>query len=270
MVEKKVDENKDLKAVAAKVVKVMAEVEKVAKGSTNKEHGYKYASIVDVVAAIRGAMVKHKLAMFPIQGDASLVEKEKGSSGSVLRLMTIPVEFLFVDAETGASQKVRIHGQGMGYDDKLAYKAATGATKYALLETFCLPTPDEAEEDKNLKDPAGKKRPEDSKGTSTGEDEKKSSGGEMKAAFVHVKAQFDRAVKLASEEYAGGLLEETSRYEKDGEVKRAGSQNLEAFKAALKAGTIPVRAAWAIGFEMKARMDKAEGATPTDEDDTSF
>lgn len=110
---------------------------------------YKYAGEADVIAAIRPAMVEAGIVVYPL--GISIVSQEErigeakaskypGSepkppsvSTHVLALYT----FRFAH-DSGTFIDACALGEGLDVGDKAAYKAATGAFKYALRQTFCV------------------------------------------------------------------------------------------------------------------------------------
>ena len=72
-----------------------------------------------------------------------------------MTVATLVVEFTFIDAETGETESFTVVGEGQDSGDKAVYKALTGATKYALMKTFLIPTGDDPERDEE--EPGGEK-----------------------------------------------------------------------------------------------------------------
>jgi hypothetical protein len=63
------------------------------------------------------------------------------------KIYTLTVEYTLYDGESGEEMKFTILGQGEDSGDKGTYKAMTGATKYALMKLFLIPTGDDPEND---------------------------------------------------------------------------------------------------------------------------
>jgi hypothetical protein len=114
---------------------VMGEIENVPKNGYNSFHKYNY----DLIKAIRP-----KLAEAGIMLISSVTNHDIRDAGdSILTILSI--QYTITDGEN------EIHFQGIGYGsdkgDKGAYKAMTGALKYALMKTFLVDTGDDPEGD---------------------------------------------------------------------------------------------------------------------------
>jgi hypothetical protein len=133
-------------SLAAKLVAVMAAVATVPKRGRNTFHNYDYATEADVAEAVRHAMVEAKLAMIP-----SLIEIREREvttrSNKPEIVTTVIMDYLFVDAETGATLHFRMAGAGQDVSDKGLMKAITAASKYAELKSFHLSTGDDPDAD---------------------------------------------------------------------------------------------------------------------------
>lgn len=116
------------------IIEVMKEVGyvqkegKVSFGKTN----YKYAGEADLISALRPAMVKHGVMMF-----CSGVDEIKVVDSRVL------ARYRFTFQKGEESFNVYALGEGADSGDKASYKAATGALKYALRQTFIIETGDD-------------------------------------------------------------------------------------------------------------------------------
>jgi hypothetical protein len=136
-----------------KLAAVMAAVERVPKNGENKFHGYKYATEADLSDAVRASLARYGVMLIPSveKVEWTKVPTQKGEE----RLATLTVKFTATDGKTDLSFVVIGEGQDRG--DKATYKAMTGATKYALLKLFLIPTGDDPERDEN--DPPPKRAP---------------------------------------------------------------------------------------------------------------
>lgn len=150
-----------------KLAEVMAEVERVAKHGRNDFHKYDYATESDIVAAVRSAMAARGIMMIPHVRSLNWRQTEKGSP-----IATMAVEFRVTDGDTHLSFVMIGEGQDTG--DKATYKALTGATKYALLKLFLIPTGDDPERDEpGRRSPAPYKKSDLTRGAA-GKEEKPS------------------------------------------------------------------------------------------------
>jgi len=117
----------------AKMVRVMASMERVPKRGRNAHFNYDFVTDGDVLDAVREALVAEGIAFFVSFNEA--VQREKG-------ITTGSFTLTFADAETGQTHDVQWVGEGQDIQDKGAAKAATSAVKYALLKTFLISTGD--------------------------------------------------------------------------------------------------------------------------------
>ncbi len=133
-----------LKNLAAKMIHVMREVEFIQKNGFNKFYQYKYATEADVAAALSHAMEKHNIFMFSSVLDRQC-EKYQTRSNKEAFLITVKLQVVFIDADSGETFISTFFGDGAGSDDKGVYKAITGAQKYALMKTFLVESGDDPE-----------------------------------------------------------------------------------------------------------------------------
>ncbi len=130
--------------IANKILNVMTKIGPIIKDKTNTEKGFDYASIAAVIIKAREAMIEEKIIMIPIKVE-QIVQKGNDT--------TISMIYRFYDAE--ANEKgvneyidVNIPGEGCDKDGWAVYKALSGAYKYAITQTFAIPTVDDAEKSK--------------------------------------------------------------------------------------------------------------------------
>jgi hypothetical protein len=136
------------KNLAAKMVDIMKAVGYIRKSGTNQAQGYKYVMATDVADAVREEMAKNNVSMVP-----SMVEVvgEGLTPSGKQTLLTLRFTWTITDGDTGELFSFQSIGTGSDSSDKAAYKAATGALKYALLTAFLIPTGDDPENDSNDK-----------------------------------------------------------------------------------------------------------------------
>ena len=128
-----------MKNLAAAMCKVMAEASHVQKTGKNSFHGYNYASDEDLLRVLQPAMVKAGLAMFPSGITQTDRQLDKGKTCT-----DVHVEYTIIHS-SGESITIQAVGRGIDKEDKGPYKAMTGALKYALRQTFLVPTGDDPE-----------------------------------------------------------------------------------------------------------------------------
>ncbi len=135
------------KKLASKLAEIMGEIGRITKGGTNSAQGYKYVMASQVADAVREKLAAHNVIMLPVGADVV----ESGRTPSEKQsLLTIRFTWRFVDGDSGETLDFQSIGTGADSGDKAAYKATTGAIKYALLTAFLIPTGDDPENDAAL------------------------------------------------------------------------------------------------------------------------
>ena len=125
-----------------KLAAVMAQVEKVPKNGHNDFYNYDYATEADITDAVRSAMAQQGVMLIPSVEDVQWKDMPT-KSGAVERLATLRVCFTVTDGVD--KMEFRVLGEGQDRSDKATYKAMTGATKYAILKLFLIPTGNDPE-----------------------------------------------------------------------------------------------------------------------------
>ena len=127
--------------------KVMAEIGHVGKDSKNEQQGFKYRSIDAVYNAINPLLGKYGIFLAPeVLGKTR--EERTNSKGTVLAFTCLRMRYTFY-APDGSSVACVVEGEGMDSGDKSSNKAMAVAHKYALLQTFCIPTEEAKDPDAN-------------------------------------------------------------------------------------------------------------------------
>ena len=135
-----------MKAIAGKLVQVMAECSQVRKNGLNDFHHYKYATSADVLEKVNAALVKFKIASI-VTPEVLQSSEVQNSKGNVEQRVTVRITVTLLDADSGES--VQLVGLGSGQDggDKAVMKAQTAAIKYAFLMGLAISTNDDPEAD---------------------------------------------------------------------------------------------------------------------------
>jgi hypothetical protein len=134
------------KTLVKKLVKVMQQVQYIQKRGHNKFHNYTYATEADVAEKVREVLAENNVVMIPNMLSHEIMEKTN-RSGNVEYIVTVNMEFSFMDGDSDETITYHMSGQGQDAGDKGIYKAITGAQKYALMKAFMLPTGDDPEAD---------------------------------------------------------------------------------------------------------------------------
>ena len=129
---------------------VMSDVGFVGKNQKNTAQGFKFRGIDDMINALYPALVKHGVFMAPeVVKEEHVLQEVVRSSGKngIDKHVHILVKYTFY-AEDGSSVAVGpIAAEGLDSGDKATNKALSAALKYALIQTFSIPTEDMAEAD---------------------------------------------------------------------------------------------------------------------------
>lgn len=131
-------------ALVAAVAAATGEIGAVAKSGRNTHDRYTYSSDEDFARAVQPVMARHGLALVPIQMDADWYDTQTGK-GRTMRGCVLRVRWLLMHSG-GGTQELCTIGEGIDRADKAAFKAQTGARKYALRLAFQTPTSDDAEQ----------------------------------------------------------------------------------------------------------------------------
>lgn len=140
-------------AVYEKILNVMNEVGYLNKDGfveTGKGKGYKALTDEKVLTAIRPVMVKHRLVMLPIKTEHRRIdEKVKDYQGNekTNRITDVDMTFRIIDVDDPTSFiDVVSSGTGVDTQDKGIGKAQTYAKKYALLNSFLIPSGEDTDQ----------------------------------------------------------------------------------------------------------------------------
>lgn len=126
------------KSLIAKLAEVMGEIDHVEKKGTNSAQNYKYVKAADLANIVRKKLASHQVLMLSDVTNARNYEITT-AKGTVMQGVDLTVKYTFYDGES--EHTVSFHGYGSGLDtgDKAAYKAHTGALKYAIRNAFLVP-----------------------------------------------------------------------------------------------------------------------------------
>lgn len=133
-----------------KMSDVMKDVGAIGKDQKNTQQGFKFRGIDQFVNALYPALTKHGVFMSPrataFTHELKDVVRGSGKSG-VDKHVSIMMEYDFY-AEDGSKVTIGpVPAEGLDSGDKATNKALSAALKYALIQTFSIPTEDMAEAD---------------------------------------------------------------------------------------------------------------------------
>lgn len=132
--------------------KIMAEVPSISKGRENRSQGYSFRGIDDVYNALNGILAKHGVFMSAEVLDVKR-EERPSKSGGTMSFVQAHVRYRF-NAPDGSYITTDSLGEGMDSGDKATPKALSVAQKYALFQTFLIPTADQKDVEHDDPDPA--------------------------------------------------------------------------------------------------------------------
>jgi hypothetical protein len=127
------------------ITAAMADVEPIAKGRYNKEQGFSFRGIDEIMNELQPVLKNHGLFVVPKVVDVIRQEKPT-KSGGMLLYSIVTMEYTMY-AQDGSSITGSTVGEGMDSGDKASNKAMAVALKYFLLQTFCIPTEDAKDPD---------------------------------------------------------------------------------------------------------------------------
>lgn len=124
--------------IYAALAKVAGEVGIVGKTRKNQAQGYQFRGIDDVLSAVQELQARHGVVVVPrvVERERELVTTAKGGTMTSVRLV---VDHHFYAAD-GSSVVATTIGEATDSGDKASNKAMSAALKYALVETYCIPT----------------------------------------------------------------------------------------------------------------------------------
>jgi hypothetical protein len=139
------------------MAKVMGEVGAIEKLRKNQQQGYAFRGIDDVYMALQPALVKHGVVCVPEVVEERR-EERPSKNGGTLFYTTVRMAFTFY-APDGSYVRAVTSGEAMDSGDKSTNKAMSAAMKYAMLQTFCIPTEEKKDTEYESPEPAPKSAP---------------------------------------------------------------------------------------------------------------
>jgi hypothetical protein len=131
--------------IAPKLIAVMRDIPAIGKDSRNQSQGFNFRGIDSVYNDLNAVLAKHGVVTLPMAGTPT-IEERTNAKGTVLRFVSLPMTYRFL-AEDGSYQDCTTIGEGMDSGDKGTNKAMAIAHKYALLQTFLIPTEEQKDPD---------------------------------------------------------------------------------------------------------------------------
>lgn len=136
------------------ITNVMQEGYSITKSKRNQQQGFMYRGIDDVMNTFQPLLAKYKIFVVP-EVLTEYREERTTSKGAALIYSVLKVKYTFY-AEDSSSISAVVIGEGMDSGDKASNKAMAVAMKYAMFQTFCIPTEEMVDPDGNTP-PSSKK-----------------------------------------------------------------------------------------------------------------
>lgn len=130
--------------------------EGISKDRNNQQQGYKFRGIDDCLNALAPLLSRSNLVILPEVLERETVERQTRQGGALF-YVTVKVRYAFVHAEDGSRHDVVTYGEAMDSADKATNKAMSAAYKYAVIQTFCIPTEGDNDADATTHDVEAKK-----------------------------------------------------------------------------------------------------------------
>jgi hypothetical protein len=142
------------------MLRVMDEVGAIGKTKKSPDLKYQYRGVDDVLAELQPLFIKHGVLVVPrvVDREREAVQSQRGTPMTSVRLV---VEHTFF-AKDGSSVVATTIGEALDTSDKASNKAMTAALKYALTESFSIPTYEvdrDTEENNHTPAPAQQSQP---------------------------------------------------------------------------------------------------------------
>lgn len=101
---------------------------------------YAFASVEEMIAVVRPALIKHGVAIFP-SGVRDLVRgSQTNSKGTVIHTVSATYLFTLAHGASGTKDIAEVSAEGNDSGDKAANKASTAAYKTMIKQTFMIET----------------------------------------------------------------------------------------------------------------------------------
>lgn len=120
------------------MAKIMREATHIGKDQKNAQQGFKYRGIDDVYNSLHKVFADNGVFVTPEVLEKTR-EERTNKNGTVLAFTCLRMKYTFW-AEDGSSVSCIVEGEGMDSGDKSSNKAMAVGHKYALLQTFMIPT----------------------------------------------------------------------------------------------------------------------------------
>ena len=127
----------DRPMIHAALAAILADVPAIPKGQRNKQQGYEFRGIDDVMNALHPLFVKHQVVPVPsgVVAEYGQATNKNGTLMTDARL-TLTYRFYAVD---GSYVEAQVQGESRDAADKATNQASSSAFKYLLFQMFVIP-----------------------------------------------------------------------------------------------------------------------------------
>ncbi len=136
-------------SIVTALIKVSAELKPIEKNGKNTFQNYNYARIEDIIDGVKKILNENKLFCLTSVNTAVYLPPKQTKNG-VMQCVMIGLTTRLIHS-SGEWIEINCYGEGQDSGDKAAYKAITGARKYALTCLLTLSTTDDPENDSGEK-----------------------------------------------------------------------------------------------------------------------
>lgn len=133
------------------MIAVMRDIEFIPKDKKNPQQGYSFRGIDDMYNAVHPLFKKHGIFVLS-EVLAEKREERTTKNGGTLIWTILDIKFSFV-AEDGSRVFSSMKGEAMDSGDKGSNKAMSAALKYAIMQSFMIPTAELKQYDTELETP---------------------------------------------------------------------------------------------------------------------
>lgn len=125
--------------LAAKLAKVTARVQAVAKDGKHDHFGFRYPTATNVIETVRVPLIEQNISVLSaINGPVEQVREVKTEKGG-RHLIRVPILFTFTDGDTGETLNLDWVGEGVDSEASGVSKALTNGLRTFLLMQFLVP-----------------------------------------------------------------------------------------------------------------------------------
>ncbi|CAB4159277.1 Essential recombination function protein [uncultured Caudovirales phage] len=124
----------------------------IGKNARNKEQGYNYRGIDDVLNALSAQYAAHNLVIRPSVLEREVIEA-KTAANKPLWKVTCKVSYTVLSAVDGSSVECVVYGEAMDTADKATNKAMSAAYKYLAIQLFAIPVEGQPDADAETHQP---------------------------------------------------------------------------------------------------------------------